>query len=128
MFSKFNISNQLDEINFSIIRSWLASLLESGLNPRSVNRKISTLKTYFKFLLRDELLNHNPMLKIITPKSKKRLPVFIEENQIETLLNQVQFEDGFIGKRNKLIIEFFYVTGVRLSELINIKIKNTQIK
>ena len=64
------------------------------------------------------------MLKVVAPKSKKRLPVFIEEDQMEFLLTKVAFEDGFIGQRNKLIIELFYVTGIRLSELINIKIKD----
>ena len=64
------------------------------------------------------------MLKVVAPKSKKRLPVFIEEDQMESLLTEVVFEDGFTGQRNKLIIELFYVTGIRLSELINIKIKD----
>jgi integrase/recombinase XerC len=62
------------------------------------------------------------MLKVVAPKSKKRLPVFIEEYQIESLLNEVEFDDGFVGERDKLIIELFYVTGIRLSELINIKV------
>ena len=120
--SEFDITNKVEEISFQLIRSWIACLLEKGINPRSVNRKISTLKTYFKFLLREGVLQENPMLKVISPKSKKRLPVFIEEDQIENLLNKVEFEDGFVGERNKLIIEIFYVTGIRLSELINIKI------
>ena len=120
--SEFDITNKVEEISFQLIRSWIAFLLESGINPRSVNRKISTLKTYFKFLLREGVLQENPMLKVISPKSKKRLPVFIEEDQIENLLNKVEFEEGFVGERNKLIIEMFYVTGIRLSELINIKI------
>ena len=122
--SEFQIIDEIHEISFQIIRTWIASLLEKGINPRSVNRKISTLKTYFKFLIRDGELIENPMLKVVAPKSKKRLPVFIEEDQIASLLNEVQFEDGFIGQRNKLIIELFYVTGIRLSELINIKISD----
>jgi integrase/recombinase XerC len=121
---EFEIHEDVNEINFQIIRSWIASMLEKGMNPRSVNRKISTLKTYFKFLLRNEFLKENPMLKVVSPKSRKGLPVFIEEDQMESLLTQVAFEEGFIGQRNKLIIEFFYVTGIRLSELINIKIKD----
>lgn len=120
---EFDIT-EVETISFQIIRSWIASLLENGINPSSVNRKISTLKTYFKFLLREGVLQKNPMLKVISPKSKKRLPVFIKEDQIENLLNKVEFEEGFIGERNKLIIEMFYVTGIRLSELINIKIKS----
>ena len=122
--SEFQIINEINEISFQIIRTWIASLLENGINPRSVNRKISTLKTYFKFLIREGELIENPMMKVVAPKSKKRLPVFIEEDQIASLLNEVQFEIGFIGQRNKLIIELFYVTGIRLSELINIKISD----
>ena len=122
--SEFQIIDEINEISFQIIRTWIASLLEKGLSPRSVNRKISTLKTYFKFLIREGELIENPMMKIVAPKSKKRLPVFIEEDQIASLLNEVQFETGFIGQRNKLIIELFYVTGIRLSELINIKISD----
>jgi len=119
---EYQISNEVSEISFQIVRSWIACLLEKGVNPRSVNRKISTLKTYFKFLIRENVILESPMLKIVAPKSKKRLPVFIEENQIENLLNEVEFDEGFIGERDKLIIELFYVTGIRLSELINIKI------
>jgi integrase/recombinase XerC len=121
---EFQITDDIDEVRFQIIRTWIASLLEKGVNPRSVNRKISTLKSYFKFLIREGVIVENPMMKVVAPKSKKRLPVFIEEDQIESLLNEVQFEGGFIGERNKLIIELFYVTGIRLSELINIKISD----
>jgi integrase/recombinase XerC len=122
--SEFQIIDEINEISFQIIRTWIASLLEKGISPRSVNRKISTLKTYFKFLIREGELIENPMTKVVAPKSKKRLPVFIEEDQIASLLNEVQFEEGFVGQRNKLIIELFYVTGIRLSELINIKISD----
>ncbi len=122
--SEFQIIDEINEISFQIIRTWIASLLEKGLSPRSVNRKISTLKTYFKFLIREGELVENPMMKVVAPKSKKRLPVFIEEDQIASLLNEVQFEEGFVGQRNRLIIELFYVTGIRLSELINIKISD----
>ena len=121
---EFEISTQVSEISFQIVRSWIASLLEKGVSPRSVNRKISTLKTYFKFLIRENAITESPMLKVVAPKSKKRLPVFIQENQIENLLNQIEFNDGFIGERDKLIIELFYVTGIRLSELVNIKISD----
>ena len=122
--TEFQIVDQINEISFQIIRTWIADLLEKGISPRSVTRKISTLKTYFKFLIREGILIENPMVKVVAPKSKKSLPVFIEEDQIASLLNEVQFEKGFIGQRNKLIIELFYVTGVRLSELINIKISD----
>ncbi len=115
---------ELKDIDFQHIRSWIASLLEVGLSPRSVNRKISTLKTYFKFLLRNDLISESPMSKIISPKVKKRLPIFIEQDEMAELLNNIDFESGFIGERDKLIIELFYVTGIRLSELINIKLED----
>ncbi|MDB0027538.1 tyrosine-type recombinase/integrase [Flavobacteriales bacterium] len=121
---EYQIFDEVSAISFQIVRSWIASLLEKGVSPRSVNRKISTLKTYFKFLIRENVITESPMLKVVAPKSKKRLPVFIEENQIENLLNQIEFNDGFIGERDKLIIELFYVTGIRLSELVNIKISD----
>ena len=127
LLSEFQIIDEINEISFQIIRTWIASLLEKGINPRSVNRKISTLKTYFKFLIREGVLIENPITKVVAPKSKKRLPVFIEEDQIASLLNEVQFEKGFVGQRNKLIIELFYVTGIRLSELINIKISDVDL-
>ena len=121
---EYKITSELSEVNFQIVRSWIASLLEQGVTPRSVNRKISTLKTFFKFLIREGVIQESPMLKVVAPKSKKRLPLFVEEDQIESLLNGVEFDDGFIGERDKLIIELFYVTGIRLSELINIKISD----
>tara|TARA_B100002052_G_scaffold27659_3_gene21426 strand:+ start:13761 stop:14630 length:870 start_codon:yes stop_codon:yes gene_type:complete len=121
---EYAIDNNPSEVNFQIIRAWIANLLEKGVLPRSVNRKISTLRTYFKFLIREGVVNESPMSRIVSPKSKKRLPVFVEESQIQSLLNEVEFDSGFIGQRDKLIIEFFYVTGIRLSELINIRISD----
>jgi len=119
---EYKISSEISEINFQLVRGWIASLLEKGIKPRSVNRKISTLKTYFKFIIREGIIHESPMLKIISPKAKKRLPLFIDENQMELLLNDINFDEGFVGDRDRLIIDFFYVTGIRLSELINIKI------
>ena len=126
--NEFQIENDILEVNFQLVRSWIASLLEQGLSPSSVTRKISTLKTYFKFLIREGVIKDNPMLKVISPKSKKRLPVFVDEDQIQSLLNGVKFSEGFIGERDKLIIELFYVTGIRVSELINISISDIDFK
>ena len=121
---EFDITDNFNEINFQLIRSWIVYLLERNIQPRTVNRKISVLKTFFKFLLREHIIRENPMLRIVSPKSKKRLPVFVEKEEIKILLDKIEFEQGFVGDRDKLIIEFFYVTGVRLSELINIKIND----
>ena len=118
----FNITSQISEVSFHIIRSWVANLFENGVQPRSINRKISTLKTFFKYLEREEFIDVNPMLKVVGPKASKNLPLFVKENEIKLLLEEVTFDEGFIGKRDKLIIEIFYLTGMRLTELINIKI------
>jgi integrase/recombinase XerC len=112
------------EINHHIIRSWIVSLIENSINSRSVNRKLSTLKSYFKFLLKEGLIEQNPMHRIIPPKSSKRLPVFIESESMDLLLDEIDFGEGITALRDKLIIELFYITGIRLNELINIKISD----
>ena len=118
----FNITSQISDVSFHIVRGWVANLFENGVQPRSINRKISTLKTFFKYLEREEFIDVNPMLKVVGPKASKNLPLFVKENEIKLLLEEVTFDSGFIGKRDKLIIEIFYLTGMRLTELINIKL------
>lgn len=101
--------------------------MEKDFSSLSVNRKISTLKTFFKFLLRENNIKSNPMDKVISPKSSKKLPSFVEEAQIIKLLDEFSFGDDFAGVRNKTIIEMFYNTGIRLSELIGIKHQDVDI-
>ena len=113
--------DDIKEVNHSIIRSWIVSLMENKISPRSVNRKISTLKSYYKFLLREKVLEINPMHKIQSPKNPKRLPVFVEESKMNALIEDVKFEDDFEGRRNLLIIELLYSTGMRRIELVNLK-------
>ena len=109
-----------ENITFKIIRNWISYLLEIGLKAKSVNRKISSLKTYFRFMLMSDYLKVNPTLKLKSPKISKRLPVFIEKEKINNLLDMNYFDNTFVGSRDKLIIELFYFTGMRLSELLNI--------
>ena len=111
----------IKEVNHSVIRSWIVSLMENKIIARSVNRKISTLKSYYKFLLREKLLEVNPMHKIQSPKNPKRLPVFVEESKMNALIEDVSFENDFEGRRNLLIIEMLYSTGMRRIELVNLK-------
>lgn len=109
------------EAGHPLIRSWILHLLESGLSPRSVNRKITTLKTYYRYLLREGLIRENPMGRILSPKTSSRLPSFVEEDGMELLLEEVDFGEGFEAVRDRLIIEMLYHTGMRLSELIGIR-------
>lgn len=101
--------------------------MEKNTGARSVNRKITTLKTFYKFLLREGIATENPMLKIQSPKIPKRLPVFVEEDKINLLLDEIKFKEGFPGARDKLIVELLYNTGIRLSELINLKEQNIDL-
>jgi integrase/recombinase XerC len=118
--NQFNTSNP-EIVNEKIIRSWIVDLMEKEYSSLSVNRKISTLKTFYKFLLRQGYIKINPMDKVVSPKTKKKLPLFVEEKQITVLLDDLAFGDNFAGIRNRTIIETFYNTGIRLSELIGIK-------
>ena len=106
------------------IRLWLSSFIANGFSPRSANRKLSSLRTYYRFLLREGLVSSNPLSRIIPPKSGKRLPVFVGENEMNSLIDSENFGDDFTGIRNRLIIELFYYTGMRLSELINLKLSS----
>ncbi|MBK9732307.1 MAG: tyrosine-type recombinase/integrase [Chitinophagaceae bacterium] len=102
------------------IRSWLVSLMESGTGPRSINRKLSALKTFFKFNLKNGAIDHNPMTKVIAPKIPKRLPVFINSKQTDLLWQHFDFGEDFPGLRNRIIFELFYATGMRRAELLQL--------
>jgi len=118
----------VDQISFKLIRNWITFLFESGIASRSINRKISSLKSFFKFLELSDLITCNPTLKIISPKTSRKLPSIVEQVDLNLLLDKKYFEDGFIGDRDLLIIEIFYLTGIRLSELIEIKINDLDFK
>jgi len=119
--TQFGVEN-LKEISHSIVRSWLASLKEKDLSARSINRKISTLKSFFKFHLKNGEIEHTPMAKVIAPKMNKRLPVFIKETDTASLISTLTINTEDWNSLNaKIIITLFYNTGMRLSELINLK-------
>ena len=103
------------------IRSWIVQMMEHKITPRSINRKLSTLKSFFKFLMRKGVVKKSPLSKVLAPKTSKRLPVFVEKAGIEKLLTEIEFSDDFEGKRDKMILDLFYNTGMRRSELNNLK-------
>lgn len=104
-----------------LIRSWLASLKERDMEATSINRKISALKSFYKFLLKRQLILKNPSAGIVSLKQKKRLPSFVEETQIMPVLDRSHFPDGIEGSTRFLAITLLYITGVRVSELTGIK-------
>ncbi len=114
-------TTDIKNINYLLVRSWLVYLMENSISTRTINRKLSTLKSFFKFLIREGEISENPMRKIIPPKSSKRLPAFIEQEKINFLFDEIDFGEGFKAIRDKTILELFYATGMRLSELVNLK-------
>ncbi len=116
----FEISN-LHEAKHSHLRSWVVSLIDQQVSPKSVNRKIATLKSFYKFLLVRDIIEANPASRLKPLRSEKKLPTFVRENDMVALLDHVVFEDSFSGYRDRLIMELLYGTGMRLSELSGLK-------
>lgn len=111
----------LKELTYQNIRAWIVELINNSHSNRTVNRKLSSLRTFFKWAQKNHIIEVDPMLKIRGPKQEKRLPEFVKQEEIETEDLNTLFPDGFSGLRDRLIIEVFYQTGIRLSELINLK-------
>ncbi len=109
------------------IRSWMVALKEKGIANRTINRKIATLRSFYKFLLIPDRIKTNPAAKIIAPKIEKRLPVFVPENEMKNLFELIEFEESEKGLRDKLILQLFYFTGMRRSELINLQITDIDL-
>lgn len=118
----FDMENPaLSEISGSMVRSWLAALKEEKKSAKTINRKISSLKSFFKYHLRRGNLEKTPMSSVTAPKVSKRLPQYVEQQDMGTLMNKVEFPDTWKGHTDKLILSVFYNTGMRLSELVNLK-------
>ena len=117
-------SISIDKANHAMIRSWLVKELNKGNSARTVNRKITTLKSFYKYLFKEQKIKQNPTSRISYSKTSKKLPQFVGISDMNELLDKLKFEENFSGFRDKLIIEVFYSTGIRLSELINIKSKD----
>lgn len=130
-FTEVESVSDLGEVNHQIIRSWIVDLVEKGDTNRTVNRKLSSLRTFFKWARSMGMVESNPMLKVKGPKQEKRLPEFVKQEEIAVeKLNEV-FPTTFSGLRDRLLIEVLYQSGIRLSELINLKpssIQNQSIK
>ncbi len=116
----FEISD-FKETDHVHLRGWVVSQIESGVSPRTVNRKIATLKSFFKYLQGREHIASNPATRLKPLKTEKKLPSFVRESEIDTLLDQIEYADNFDGLRDKVILELLYGTGIRLAELIGLK-------
>ncbi|MCC9137046.1 tyrosine-type recombinase/integrase [Pontibacter silvestris] len=116
------------EADHTIIRSWLLTLVQNNIKPRSINRKIACLRSYYRFLLAQQRVQTNPMLRIKAPKATKKLPAFVHEEPFNHLLDTFEFEENFEGQRDRLILEFLYGTGIRLAELTGIEHTDIELR
>jgi integrase/recombinase XerC len=128
-FLKSNFDTEkLEEANYSMIRSWIVSMVDAGVSNSSVNRKISSLKSFYKFLLKIKVIQSSPLLKHKSLKTPKKLQIPFSERELDMVLNNLKFPDGFDGIRDKLIIDLFYTTGIRRIELIGLKLQNVDLQ
>lgn len=112
--------DRIESAGFQQVRSWIVALMQNGVSARSVNRKLSSLKSFFKYLQRKGVVDKNPMLKVIAPKPGKKLPEFLHLKHTDFLFQEVNFGEGFAGLRNQLMLEILYLTGMRRAELIGL--------
>ena len=114
----------LQEVNYSQIRSWIVFLVDDGISNTSVNRKVASLKSFYKFLLKTKQIQVSPLLKHKALKTPKNLQIPFSEKELDTVLNHIEYAEGFEGTRDKLIIDLLYATGIRRTELIHLKVSN----
>ena len=123
----YNLSLE-DDVNFHQVRAWIVSLVQNKISSKSIARKLSSLKSFYKFLQRHGLVKSNPVLKITIPKIGKRLPGYIPEEQLAVLFNSIEIKEDFENIRDKLIIEILYTCGLRKSELIGLLIDDIDLQ
>jgi len=127
-FSKFLVDTfeilEIEKAEHAQLRSWVVHLMDSGVTSRTVNRKIVSLKSFYKFLQRRECIEINPASRLKSLRVSKDLPNFVKEGEMDNLLDHLAFEEGFSGQRDKLLLEMLYATGMRLSELIGLTNKS----
>jgi len=119
--------DDLEETNYGQIRSWIVSLVDAGISNASVNRKVSSLKSFYKFLLKIKQIEASPLLKHKALKTPKKLQIPFSEKELDNVLNHIKYPEGFEGIRDKLIIDLFYTTGIRRTELIHLKVSNIDL-
>lgn len=120
-------TNSINQVNYSQIRSWIVLLVENGLANRSINRKVSALNTYYKFLLKTGDIDTNPLSKHKALKTSKKIQVPFSETEINTVLDDLNFADDFESVRDKFIIELFYSTGIRRIELVQLTLSSLDL-
>ena len=130
-FQQFLVTNyetdELETVNYSLIRSWIVFMVDQGISNNSVNRKISSLRTFYKFLLKIKMIETSPLIKHKSLKVPKKVQIPFSEKELDAVLNHLKYPEGYDGVRDKLIIEMFYTTGIRRIELIDLKMQNVDL-
>jgi integrase/recombinase XerC len=126
------LSNEFEDdnlilVNYNQIRSWIVTLSDDGISNASINRKVSSLKSFYKFLIKTKQIDTSPLLKHKALKAPKKIQIPFSEKELDMVLNQIIYKEGFEGVRDKLIVDLFYTTGIRRTELINLKIQNVDL-
>ena len=117
----------IDQVSYPLIRNWIVALSDQGVSNRTINRKISSLQAYYKFLLKVGDITISPLVKNRALKTSKKIEVPFSENEMEDILSRIPFGDNFEGERDKLIIELLYTTGMRRAELVNLKVSDINL-
>lgn len=125
-FAEVKKISEFADLSSAFIRSWIIYLIEGGMKNKSVNRKLASLRTFYKWMRKEGLIDHSPMTKVQGPKNEKHLPVFAKESELLPSKIEELFSDDYSGKRDALMLELFYQTGIRLSELIGLTLKDIQ--
>ncbi|MGB1453145.1 MAG: tyrosine-type recombinase/integrase [Crocinitomicaceae bacterium] len=125
-FAEVKKISEFADLSSAFIRSWIVYLIEGGMKNKSVNRKLASLRTFYKWMRKEGLIDHSPMTKVQGPKNEKHLPVFAKESELLPSKIEELFSDDYSGKRDALMLELFYQTGIRLSELIGLTLKDIQ--
>jgi len=119
--------SDVNDITSHQIRAWIVYLIDNGISPVTVHRKISCLRRFYNYLRKEGIVKTDPLEKIVLPKQKKKLPVFVEEEALDRLFDSVNFGNDFSGLRNRTIIEMLYMTGIRRAELTEIRYEDVSL-
>ena len=126
-FKKVDAELDFTRADADVVRNWMVNLMDDGRTATTVNRKLSSLRSFYRFLLKRKVVSVDPMVKVVGPKKKKPLPSFVREKDMDRLLDESLYDEGFEGCRDRAILEMFYATGMRRSELIGLDVADVDL-
>lgn len=121
-------SDELSSVSHRTIRAWLSSLLSSNISARSVNRKLSSLRSFYRYLLKNKVIAVNPLVKVVAPKTTQKLPSFLTKEEAAKMIDSIEYPQGFAGLRDLMVMELFYFTGMRVSEMATLRVDEVNLR